>query len=150
MDASYLAHVAERILAAIRDLEPRYAAEPENQQINAGHSAVCLMSADGQVWGQVFGTDKLRQRASFSLAYRKCSQVWITGYPTGTYEELVYAKKIDMWKYGIHKPDFVGWEGGQSIAIDGATTLSAGYSGFRGDHDLEIVSLAVAAVTQTR
>jgi glc operon protein GlcG len=95
----------------------------------------------------MFGTDKIRQRTSFRIAWTKASQVWITGYKTGEFEKLVYAGKVDEHKYGINKPDFIGWEGGQPIVVDAQIKLSAGFSGFRGTSDLEIVQKAITDVT---
>ena len=70
----------------------------------------------------------------------------ITGLKTGEYEKLVFTGKIDEHQFGIIRPDFIGWEGGQPIAVDGQTRLSIGFSGFRGTSDLEIVQKAVADV----
>ena len=105
------------------------------------------MDAAGGVNGKMFGPDKIRQRQCFRVAWIKASQVWITGFKTGEYESLVFAGKVDEHKYGISRPDFIGWEGGQPIVVDAQTKLSAGFSGFRGTSDLEIVQKAVAAVT---
>jgi uncharacterized protein GlcG (DUF336 family) len=91
----------------------------------------------------MFGTDKIRQRNSFRIAWTKASQVWITGIKTGEYERMVFTGQIDDRPFGIIRPDFIGWEGGQPIAVDGNTRLSVGFSGFRGATDLEIVQKAV-------
>jgi glc operon protein GlcG len=69
---------------------------------------------------------------------------------TGEYERLVFTGKIDEHQFGILRPDFIGWEGGQPIVIDGGTKLAAGFSGFRGSSDLKIVQDAVAEVTSSR
>jgi uncharacterized protein GlcG (DUF336 family) len=94
----------------------------------------------------MFGPDKIRQRNVFRIAWIKASQVWITGLKTGEYEKLVYAGKIDEEEYGIIRPDFIGWEGGQPIVVDAQTKLSVGFSGFRGRSDLQIVRKAVSSV----
>jgi glc operon protein GlcG len=94
----------------------------------------------------MFGTDQVRRRHVFRVAWTKASQVWITGYNTGEYEKLVFTGQVDEKKFGILRPDFVGWIGGQPIVVDDQTKLSIGFSGFRGTSDLEIVQKAVADV----
>ena len=89
------------------------------------------------------GTDINRTRQSYKIAWTKASQVWITGYKTGEYEKLVYSGQIDENKFGIIRPDFLGWEGGQPVTLKDGTRLSVGFSGFRGTSDLEIVLKAV-------
>jgi glc operon protein GlcG len=108
---------------------------------------VCIVDETGAVHGKMFGTDKIRQRQCFRVAWIKASQAWITGLKTGEYETLVYAGKVDEGKYGISRPDFIGWEGGQPVVVNDETKLSIGFSGFRGTTDLEIVRKAVSDVT---
>ena len=147
MDSKALATLIQAIVAAVEKRVPEFLANPEDRGNNEGNCALCIIDAGGGVHAKMFGADKIRQRNSFRIAWTKASQVWITGYKTGEYEKLVYAGKVDEHKYGINKPDFIGWEGGQPIIIDGQTTFSVGFSGFRGTSDLEIVLKAVADVT---
>ena len=63
---------------------------------------------------------------------------------TGEYERKVFNNEVDEYQYGIQRPDFIGWIGGQPIILKDGTTLSVGFSGFRGTSDLEIVQKAVA------
>jgi hypothetical protein len=48
-------------------------------------------------------------------------------------------------KYGIQKPDLIGWEGGWPIQFDGGFQLAASVSGMRGEKDPERVMQAVTA-----
>jgi uncharacterized protein GlcG (DUF336 family) len=137
----------QTIIAAVEKRIPEYLAIEADQKNNDGNCALCILDEAGGVHGKMFGTNKIRQRQSFRIAWTKASQVWITGYKTGEYEKLVYAGKVDEHQYGIIRPDFIGWEGGQPIVVDAQTRLSVGFSGFRGTSDLEIVQKAIADVT---
>jgi glc operon protein GlcG len=57
---------------------------------------------------------------------------------------MVFSGEINEWKYGIHRPNFIGWVGGQPIVLKDGTQLSIGFSGFRGESDLSIVMKAVS------
>lgn len=89
------------------------------------------------------GTDKIKGRQFANLAWKKATQVWITGMKTGEYETKLYAGKYDESKFGINKPDLIGWEGGQPVRMKDNTEYSVGFSGFRGINDLEIVQRAI-------
>ena len=147
MESKALTVLIEAIIAAAEKRIPEYLAIPEDQNNNNGNCAICVVDATGGVHGKMFGRDKIRQRHSFRIAWIKASQVWITGLKTGEFETQVYAGKIDEHDFGISRPDFIGWEGGQPIIVDGQTKLSVGFSGFRGTSDLEIVQKAFADVT---
>ena len=150
MEAKALTVLIQAIITAAVKRIPEYLANAEDQNNNNGNCAICIVDAAGSVHGKMFGPDKIRQRQSFRIAWTKASQVWITGLKTGEYETLVYAGKIDESHYGISRPDFIGWEGGQPVIVDGQTKLSVGFSGFRGTSDLEIVQKAVADVTSRK
>jgi uncharacterized protein GlcG (DUF336 family) len=150
MEAKALSVLIQSIITAVEKRVPEYLADEADRKTNEGNCALCIIDAAGEVHGKMFGADKVRQRTSFRIAWTKASQVWITGYKTGEFEKLVYAGKLDEHKYGISKPDFIGWEGGQPMVIDGQTTLSVGFSGFRGTSDLEIVRQAVADVASRK
>ena len=132
----------ERVYESIERQIPEYMKFEEDRQIADGNVAVCIIDEGGQVYGKMFGTDKVRCRAFYRIAWIKASQVWITRKPTGKFEELVFAGKLDDKPFGIERPDFIGWEGGQPIQL-GDETLAVGFSGFRGVNDLEIVVKAV-------
>jgi uncharacterized protein GlcG (DUF336 family) len=140
-----LAVAAEKIIDQIEKLLPEYLANPEDLAISTGNLGVCIIDASGHVFGRVLGPNRIRARELFRVAWIKASQVWITGIKTVEYEKRVYAGTIDESKFGISRPDLIGWEGGQPITLQDGTTLSIGVSGIRGIHDLEIAVRAVAA-----
>ncbi len=136
--------VIGKLVAAVEKLVPEYAAVEEDGSRNEGNCALCIIEENGAVHGKMFGTDKVRQRHSFRIAWLKASQVWITGMKTGEFEKLVFTGQIDEKKYGIIRPDFIGWEGGQPVVAAGNRKLFVGFSGFRGATDLEIVRRALS------
>ena len=136
----------EKIIRAVERRLPEYLANEEDRSRAGGNSALCIVDEAGAVHGKMFGTDKIEMRRVFRIAWTKASQVWITGIRTGEYERLVFNGQVDDKKFGIIRPDFIGWEGGQPIEV-GGVKLSAAFSGFRGTSDLEIVRKAVADVT---
>jgi len=103
-----------------------------------------VLDESGNVYGKIWGTDKVKGRQFYKNAWIKASQVWITGMKTGEYEQKLYNGEFGEEKYGISMPDLIGWEGGQPIVLQDGTTLSIGFSGFRGFNDLEIVKMAIA------
>jgi len=133
----------EKLITSIEELVPVYMAIPEDYAKSNGVASLCIIDEDGRVYGKVFGTDQLRGRDSFRIAWTKASQVWITGIKTNEYEKLVFADQIDPQQFGIKLPDLVGWLGGQPIILPDGTKLSVGFSGFRGISDLEIVQKAL-------
>jgi glc operon protein GlcG len=142
MDKTALLGTLERIFESIEKQIPVYMEMEEDRAIAQGNVAVCIIDEGGQVYGKMFGSDPIKQRAFFRIAWIKASQVWITKKPTGKFEELVFAGKLDDREFGIERPDFIGWEGGQPIAL-GSIPLAVGFSGFRGVNDLQIVADAV-------
>lgn len=136
----------EELLANIEALVPVYMAIPEDYAKSKGVASVCIISEDGRIYGKIFGTDKLRGRDSFKIAWTKANQAWITGYKTNEYERMVFSNQIDYHTFGISMPDLVGYEGGQPITLPDGTKLAVGFSGFRGISDLEIVQKALEQV----
>lgn len=51
--------------------------------------------------------------------------------------------EVDETVLGIDAPDLIGWPGGQPVKLKDGTMLSVGFSGFRGEIDLEIVIKAL-------
>jgi glc operon protein GlcG len=143
MDSQPIAQLIGKIITAVEKRVPEYLAVEEDRSRNDGNSALCIIDEAGGVHGKMFGKDKIRQRHSFRIAWTKASQVWITGVKTGEYEKLVFTGQIDDKKFGILRPDFIGWEGGQPLVVEGNIKLSVGFSGFRGSSDLEIVQKAL-------
>jgi glc operon protein GlcG len=143
MESKSIAPFIASLIAAVEKRLPEYLADEADRSRNEGNSALCIIDEHGVVHGKMFGADKIRQRHSFRIAWTKASQVWITGIKTGEYEKLVFTGQIDDKKFGIIRPDFIGWEGGQPITVEGTMKLSVGFSGFRGASDLEIVQKAL-------
>ncbi len=143
MENKNLAQKIGNIISKIESLIPVYMENTIDKTISEGNVAVCIMDEQGNVYGRLFGKDKIRSRRSYQVAWTKASQVWITGIATFAFEKQVFNGEIDDKKYGILKPDFVGWEGGQPIFLKDGTKLSIGFSGFRGFIDVEIVTKAV-------
>ncbi len=131
--------VIEKILSNIAALVPGYLNIPEDKEMSQGSSSVCIIEKDGTVHGKMFGNDKARMRHTFNTAWKKASQVWMTGMKTGEFEKRVYSGELNENDYGVSKPDMIGWEGGQPVTLKNGTVLSIGYSGFRSSSDLEIV-----------
>ena len=123
-------------------LIPEFSANPLDAFAN-GNVAVCVIDEDGNIFGKIWGDQKVTGRNFFKNAWVKASQVWITGMKTGEYEKKLYNDEFDEEKYGISKPDLIGWEGGQPITLKDGTRLSVGFSGFRGINDLAIVIKAL-------
>ncbi len=143
MDSKSIAPFIARLIAAVEKRLPEYLAVEADRSRNEGNSALCIIDEHGLVHGKMFGPDKIRTRHSFRIAWTKASQVWITGIKTGEYEKLVFTGQIDDKKFGIIRPDFIGWEGGQPVTVEGSMKLSVGFSGFRGASDNEIVQKAL-------
>ena len=133
----------ERILRLIQKIEdhiPLYMKRDEERTIANGNVAVCIIDGDGGVYGKLFvNGDKIRARESYRVAWMKASQVWLTGMKTGEFERKVFNGEISERTYGIRKPDYIGWDGGQPLVFKDGENISVGFSGFRGVTDLEIV-----------
>lgn len=119
---------------------------PEDWNISKGNVAMCIITDEGKVYGKLFGSDKLKQRGFYNIAWKKASQVWITGHKTGDYEKIVFGGTMDPEDSPIELPDLIGWVGGQPIQLDEETRLSIGFSGFRGFNDIGIVERAVKKI----
>ncbi|OIQ97072.1 hypothetical protein GALL_208970 [mine drainage metagenome] len=138
--------IGERLVAEIARLVPEFLQDPVDREMSHGNAAVCVIDASGAVHGRIFGDEPSRGRWCFGIVNRKAIQVWSTGYSTGRFEELVYSGKLDEGRFGINRPDFIGWQGGVALELDDGTPLAAAFSGFRGEKDVEIVVRAAAAV----
>jgi uncharacterized protein GlcG (DUF336 family) len=149
MEKAKLGLVIEKIIEKVEENIPEYMKDPADRSISEGNVAICIIDKQGRIFGKLFGTDKNKSRGFYNVAWKKASQVWITGYDTGKFEELVYSKKISCEQFGLSKPDLIGWEGGQLVKINNDVDLAVGFSGFRGHHDLEIVKKAVDEVLKS-
>lgn len=137
----------ERFFGAIESLVADFSANPHDA-FAEGNVAVCVLDEDGNVYGKIWGTDKVKGRQFFKNAWIKSSQVWITGMKTGEFEQKLFNGEFDEGKYGIGMPDLIGWEGGQPVILKNGTRLSVGFSGFRGFNDLAIVTKAMELLQQ--
>jgi uncharacterized protein GlcG (DUF336 family) len=138
MDKNSKNLLIQRFFENLETLIPAYSANPLDAFAN-GNVAVCVIDTEGNVFGKIWGNQKVTGRNFFKNAWIKASQVWITGMKTGEYEKKLYNEEFNEEKYGISKPDLIGWEGGQPVTLKDGTRLSVGFSGFRGINDLAIV-----------
>lgn len=132
------------VFVEVEKLIPLYMKNPEDERIANGNCAACIIDADGRIFGKLYGTNKVRARESFRVAWTKASQVWITGVRTMEFEKKFFNNEVEA--YGIESPDFIGWEGGQPLTLKDDTKLSVGFSGIRGIYDLEIMVKAIQIV----
>lgn len=146
MAINELTNTISKIIEEAEKLIPFYMKNELDEKIANGNVAICIIDSDGMIYGKMFGNNKVRARESFKVAWTKASQVHITGYKTGEFEKLAFNNSINEEKYGIERPDYIGWEGGQPISLANGTALSVGFSGFRGVIDLEIIIKALAKV----
>ena len=130
----------------IEKLIPACMENPADRDNSHGNVTLHIIAENGQFFGRMFETDRLRQRATSRIAWQKCTQVWLTNIATGRYEELVYGKKIDPAQFGIAHPDFIGWDGGLPVKLADGTRLAVAMSGFTGETDCSIIRQAVARV----
>jgi glc operon protein GlcG len=140
--------IISQLILEIEKLIPVYMQNDEDRAKANGNVALCIIDNDGFVTGKVFGTNKIRGREAFKVAWTKASQVWITGMSTGEFEKRVFNNEIQEETYGIRKPDYIGWIGGQPVTLQDRTLVSVGFSGFRGVTDLEIAKIALSIVNQ--
>jgi hypothetical protein len=132
----------ESIIDEVSKLVPSFAVMPQNA-FSEGNAAICIIESDGNLYGKLFGSNKIRMRRSYQIAWTKASQVWITGLRTVEFERKVFNGELEYKDFGIEPPDFIGWLGGQPVELKDGTKLSIGFSGFKGESDLEIVSKAI-------
>jgi len=132
----------DAIISTAEKLIPVYLSRPEDAS-SEGNVAICIIDEDGNVYGRLYGTDKIRTRRTYQLAWTKASQVWITGLKTVEFERKIFNNELNEKDFGIQPPDFIGWLGGQPIMLKDGTRLSVGFSGFTGVSDLDIVVKAV-------
>ena len=138
-----IAIIAE-IIERVEQLIPFYMENEEDRKKAKGGIAIYIIDDEGSIYGKMFGTDKNMMRERYRVAWMKASQVWITGIKTGEFEKLVFNKEIDEESFGIRRPDYIGWEGGEPLSLKDGTKLSIGFSGFRSATDLEIVIKALS------
>ena len=146
MASTELSATIQKIIDEAEKFIPFYMENELDERIAQGNVAICIIDKEGNIYGKMYGTNKVRARESYRIAWTKASQVHITGYKTGEFEKLAFNNLIEEEKYGIERPDFIGWEGGQPIKLADGTGLSVGFSGFRGVVDLEIIIKALEVI----
>ena len=135
----------QRFISEAEKLVPEYMANEEDAIRAQGGCSMCVIDAHGNVYGKMFGTSPLHMRETYRIAWIKASQVHLTGYATGEYERLAFNGEINERQFGIRRPDYIGWPGGIPLVTADGTKFSAGFSGFRGIMDVEILQRAFAA-----
>jgi uncharacterized protein GlcG (DUF336 family) len=148
MASADLTQTINNIIIECEKLIPEYKDVQEDWRIANGNCAICLIDSEGMIYGKMYGTNVIRAREAFRVAWTKASQVHITGYKTGEFEKLAFNKEIDEKSFGIERPDYIGWVGGQPLTLQNGTRLSVGFSGFRGVTDLEIVLRALETISE--
>lgn len=143
MAQTEIAGIITALIDKVEKLIPEYLQLEEERKKARGGIAICIIDPEGSVYGKMFGDDKIMARERYRTAWIKASQVWITGIKTGEFERLVYNGEIDEATFGIKKPDYIGWEGGQPIHLPGGMVLAVGFSGLQSTTDLEIVNRAL-------
>lgn len=138
--------ISEQLIAEIVRLYPSCVANPLDVQWNHGNAAAVVIEPAGDFRGRIFGDDKAIGQKCYQIATRKVLQVWRTGYPTGRFEELVFAGKLNEGDFGIQRPDFIGWQGGVPMLAPDGRLIAAAFSGFRGVTDVEILERAAQAL----
>ena len=131
------------LMEEIEKTLPIYMQNPIDSAKNDGNVSICIIDPDGNVYGKMYGDRKITQRWTYNIAWTKASQVWITGMKTGEYEKKLFNNEIPEEQQLIETPDLLGWPGGQPVTLKDGTVLSIGFSGFRGEIDLEIVITAL-------
>ncbi len=143
--------LAQQLVDEVVKLVPEYLGDPIDRDMSGnGNVAVAVIAPDGRFVGRILGSDMAKGRWVFGIAALKVNQVRATGYATGRFEELVFAKKLDDGPFGIMRKDFIGWEGGLAIYGPDDKLFSAAFSGFRGEKDFEILVRAAAKVPGLR
>jgi glc operon protein GlcG len=145
MEYPAISHFVAALIDEAAALIPEYMQRKEDSIKAKNGTAICIIDAQGRVYGKMFGEDRIMARERYRVAWMKASQVWITGMPTGEFERLAFNGEIDEAQFGIKRPDYIGWEGGQPVHLPDGTILAVGFSGFTSASDLEIVKRALEA-----
>lgn len=59
-----------------------------------------------------------------------------------TIETLVYSKQIDEARFGLARPEYIGWIGGVEAKTTEGSRLILAFSGMRGEQDVSILKKA--------
>jgi hypothetical protein len=134
--------LCNQIADEVEKLLPEYLKHPEDAATSRGGSALAILNAKGESYGRIYGDKPARQRECAQTAWKKANQVWLTGYATGQFETLVYAKKIDENQFGLSRPEYIGWIGGVEAKTNSGERLVLAFSGMRGEQDVAILKNA--------
>ena len=85
MQAAQLTKTIERLMEESGKFIDTYMQNEEDRRIANGNVSVCIIDDEGNIYGRMFGTNKVRARESFRVAWTKASQVHITGFKTGEF-----------------------------------------------------------------
>jgi hypothetical protein len=143
MDNPKIAAYSVKLFAAIEALIPEFCKNQVDFGVNNGNLAVFLIGPNGEIFGQTFGKDMPKCRDTSITAWKKASQVWLTRVATGEYERKVFNGEVEWWNYGVMKSDLIGWNGGIPAVMDDGTEIALGFSGFRGETDVELLEAAL-------
>ena len=135
----------EGIISTAEKLISGYLDNPADRN-NDGNVAICIIDDQGNIYGRMFGSNKVVSRRIYQIAWTKASQVWMTGMKTRDFEKKVFNGELNEEDFGIEAPDLIGWPGGQPIVLKDGTRLSIGFSGFSGASDIDIVQKAVEII----
>jgi glc operon protein GlcG len=144
------AEFARELIAEVEELLPRYNASPEDFVLNEGNVAVAVIGPDGDYHGKMFGSGRTTAMQCARVAMKKATQVWITGLATGEYERRAFSGEIDESKFGIQRPDYIGWEGGIPARTKDGLLVALAFSGYRGENDVRILELALEKLGAAR
>lgn len=138
-------NLIQTIFNEFETLVNEYNSNPEDFAIANGNVGLCIITSDGNIYGKQFGTDPIKQRFFYNMAWQKASQVRITNIATGDFEQLVFNSKVTAKQFGLKRHDLIGWKGGLPIHINN-TNLYIGFSGYREDKDIEIINRAITNI----
>ena len=118
-----------------KPLKIKLGADPNRPDIHLGHTVV-------------INKLKVLQDLGHHIQFLIGDFTALIGDPTGknTTRPILSREEIDENANGIEAPDLIGWEGGQPLTLENGIKFSAGFSGFRGVTDLEIMKKAMAEV----
>lgn len=63
----------EKLINTVEKLIPEFMENPADRNVSNGNAAVCIIDDKGNIYGKLFGTDKIRSRQSFKIAWTKTS-----------------------------------------------------------------------------
>ena len=93
MNTEKLQQVIHKMFESMSAQIPVYQDSDADWKSSQGNVAACIIDDAGNVYGKIWGHDKLKGRRYYEIAYRKASQVWITGHATNEYERLVFSDR---------------------------------------------------------